>query len=201
MFKYNGVPGYFPAISSPNKAQISSTLWHLLQVQLLKRFLALTNCYTCKRKAFSDSVPSFQLALPFVKWNANWRTKKQGRTNWLVPCPFLILKGKIVSWFVFITNGTEFNFPNRTAYKFFGNPVKLRINNTKIMVLKWRDLLMSWAVRGNWNTSTSYHSELEVWLEKVYPHWKIASYKEHICTNVRIVYRWFWVECEHVNIH
>ena len=129
------------------------------------------------------------------------RTKKKGRTNWLVPCPFLILKGKIVSWFVFITNGTEFNFPNRTAYKFFGNPVKLRINNTKIMVLKWRELLMSWAVRGNWNTSTSYHSELEVWLEKVYPHWKIASYKEHICTNVRIVYRWFWVECEHVNIY
>ena len=69
------------------------------------------------------------------------------------------------------------------------------------MVLKRRDLLMSWGVLGNWNTSTSYHSELEVWLEKVYPHWKIASYKEHICTNVRIVYRWFWVECEHVNIY
>ena len=69
------------------------------------------------------------------------------------------------------------------------------------MVLKKRDLLMSWGVLGNWNTSTSYHSELEVWLEKVYPHWKIASYKEHICTNVRIVYRWFWVECEHVNIY
>ena len=34
------------------------------------------------------------------------------------------------------------------------------------MVLKWRDLLMSWAVRGNWNTST-YYSELEVWLGPV----------------------------------
>ena len=77
MFNYNGVPGYFPAISSPNKAQISSTLWHLLQVQLLKRFLPLTTCYTCKRKAFSDSVPSFQLALPFVKWNANWKDEEE----------------------------------------------------------------------------------------------------------------------------